>query len=178
MNTLDWILLGGFVTALAVLTRPMGAHLSQMVALTLQNFASAAAGIAVAAALVRGLTRSASTTLGNFWVDLTRVTLHLLLPLSVVFAFFLVSRGVIQNFDAPRTAIALDPAVTNRVVIPGGPVASQVAIKMLGTNGGGFFNANAAHPFENPDPLSNWVQMLSIFLIGSGLTHHLDPATS
>ena len=131
--------------------------LAQMIALAVQNFASAAAGIAVAAALVRGIARVSAKTLGSFWVDVTRLTLHLFLPLCVVYAVFLMSQGVVQTGAASGT-------------IPGGPVASQVAIKMLGTNGGGYFNANAAHPFENPTPLSNFVQMLSIFAIGSGLT--------
>ncbi len=145
-------------------------YFSQMVGLTFHNFVSAATGIAIAAALVRGIARSAVKTLGNFWVDLTRTTYYLLLPLCAVFAIFLVSQGVIQNFDAYTKAATLEGT---EQVIAQGPMASQVAIKMLGTNGGGFVNANAAHPFENPTPLSNFIQMLSIFAIGSGLTYYL-----
>jgi K+-transporting ATPase ATPase A chain len=213
-------------------------YLSQMVALVIHNFASAATGIALAAALVRGIARHSTQTLGNFWVDLVRTTYYLLLPICVVFAVFLVSQGMIQNFkpytkakltepytiqvaktdekgqpvttnlavmvQAPKLDEKGQPVVTNGVammvdvpkldekgqpvmtnmpvmvdqkveeqVIAQGPVASQVAIKMLGTNGGGFMNANAAHPFENPTPLSNFLQMLSIFAIGSGLTYYL-----
>jgi K+-transporting ATPase ATPase A chain len=153
---------------------------SQMVGLVFHNFVSAAAGIAVAAALVRGVARHSAKTVGNFWVDLVRVNLHLLLPLSLVFALFLVSQGMIQNFkpyekaapveSSSRGGLEGDPAPQT---IPQGPTASQAAIKMLGTNGGGFFNANAAHPYENPTPLSNFIQMLSIFLIPSGLTYYL-----
>ncbi len=145
-------------------------YFAQMVGLTFHNFVSAAAGIAIAAALVRGIARSSVKTLGNFWVDLTRITYYLLLPTCSVFAIFLVSQGMIQNFDAYTKATTLEGAVQ---VIAQGPMASQVAIKMLGTNGGGFMNANASHPFENPTPLSNFVQMLSIFSIGSALTYYL-----
>ncbi|HXJ59007.1 MAG TPA: potassium-transporting ATPase subunit KdpA [Verrucomicrobiae bacterium] len=217
-------------------------YLSQMVALTIHNFASAAVGIALAAALVRGIARHSARTLGNFWVDLVRVTYYLLLPICLVFALFLVSQGMIQNFkpytkakltesymiqvqktddkgkpmttnvamtvqspklDAQGKPIlengatvmvnvpVLDgngqPIMTNvpvmidqkmdEQVIVQGPMASQVAIKMLGTNGGGYVNANAAHPFENPTPLSNFLQMLSIFSIGSGLTYYLGRMT-
>jgi K+-transporting ATPase ATPase A chain len=213
-------------------------YLSQMVALVIHNFASAAVGIAIAAALVRGIARHSAQTLGNFWVDLVRTTYYLLVPFSVVFAVFLVSQGIIQNFkpytkakltesftvQVPKTDDKGQPVTTNVVVtvqvpkldaagqpvtangapvmvdvpkvdekgqpvmtnmpvmvdqkveeqvIPQGPVASQIAIKMLGTNGGGYMNANAAHPFENPTPLSNFIQMLSIFAIGSGLTYYL-----
>ncbi len=213
-------------------------YLSQMVALVIHNFASAAVGIAIAAALVRGIARHSAQTLGNFWVDLVRVTYYLLLPICVGFATFLVSQGIIQNFKAYTKARLTEPftvqvaktddkgqPVTTNValmvqtpkldangrpvlkngvavmvdapkldekgqvvmtnlpvmvdqkieeqVIPQGPVASQIAIKMLGTNGGGYFNANAAYPFENPTPLSNFIQMLSIFSIGSGLTYYL-----
>jgi K+-transporting ATPase ATPase A chain len=213
-------------------------YLSQMVALTFHNFVSAATGIAIAAALVRGIARHSATTLGNFWVDLVRVTYYLLLPVCVVFAVFLVSQGMVQNFSpytkakltetymiqvaktdekgqpvmtnvavmvqAPKLDAQGQPAMTNGVAvmvdvpkldekgqavmtnlpvmvdqiveeqnIVQGPMASQVAIKMLGTNGGGYANANAAHPFENPTPLSNFLQMLSIFAIGSGLTYYL-----
>ena len=217
-------------------------YLSQMVALAIHNFASAATGIALAAALVRGIARHTAQTIGNFWVDLVRVTYYLLLPICVVFAVFLVSQGMVQNFkpytkakltesytiqvaktddkgqpvttnvtvmvQAPKldangqpvmtngAAVMVDvpkldekgqPVMTNTPVmvdqkveeqaIAQGPVASQVAIKMLGTNGGGFFNANASHPFENPTPLSNFIQMLSIFAIGSGLTYYLGRMT-
>jgi K+-transporting ATPase ATPase A chain len=213
-------------------------YLSQMVGLAIHNFASAAVGIALAAALVRGIARNSTQTLGNFWVDLVRTTYYLLLPICMVFAVFLVSQGMIQNFkpytkakltesftiqvakngdkgqpvmtnvavmaQAPKldekgqpmmtngAAVMMDvpklddkgqPLMTNMPVmvdqkveeqnIAQGPMASQVAIKMLGTNGGGFTNGNAAHPFENPTPLSNFLQMLSIFSIGSGLTYYL-----
>jgi potassium-transporting ATPase potassium-binding subunit len=139
----------------------------QMLALTVQNFVSAATGIAVLIALARGLSRKTTNKLGNFWVDLTRSTLYVLLPLSILFAVFLVGQGVIQNFDTYQTAYTLQGA---QQVIPMGPVASQEAIKQLGTNGGGFFNANCAHPFENPTPLSNFLEILAIFLIPAGLT--------
>ncbi|MBI2566995.1 MAG: potassium-transporting ATPase subunit KdpA [Candidatus Schekmanbacteria bacterium] len=148
-------------------------YLSQMVALSLHNFLSAAAGIAVAAALVRGITRDRSRGIGNFWVDVVRITLYLLLPLSLPYALFLVSQGTIQSFGEYVTAAPLEghgAAATQ--LIPRGPMASQVAIKMLGTNGGGFTGANAAFPFENPSPLTNFVQMLSIFAISSGLIHY------
>ncbi|HWY76827.1 MAG TPA: potassium-transporting ATPase subunit KdpA, partial [Verrucomicrobiae bacterium] len=217
-------------------------YLSQMVALVIHNFGSAATGIALAAALVRGIARHSATTLGNFWVDLVRTTYYLLLPICVVFAIALVSQGMIQNFKGYTTAKLLEPfttqvaktddkgqpvttnvavtvqapkldaagkpvlangapvmidvpqldakgqpIMTNMPVmvdqkvdtqtIPQGPMASQVAIKMLGTNGGGYTNANAAHPFENPTPLSNFLQILSIFAIGSGLTYYLGRMT-
>jgi K+-transporting ATPase ATPase A chain len=213
-------------------------YLSQMVALVIHNFVSAATGIAIAAALVRGLARHSTKTLGNFWVDLVRTTYYLLLPICVVFAVVLVSQGMIQNFkpytkvkltepyttqvaktdakgqpvttnvavmvqapkldekgqpvmtngvamlmDVPKLDEKGQPVMTNMPVmvdqkveeqaIVQGPMASQVAIKMLGTNGGGYTNANAAHPFENPTPLSNFLQMLSIFAIGSGMTYYL-----
>jgi K+-transporting ATPase ATPase A chain len=213
-------------------------YLSQMVALVIHNFTSAATGIAIAAALVRGLARHSTRTLGNFWVDLVRTTYYLLVPICVVFAVVLVSQGMIQNFkpytkaklmepyttqvaktddkgqpvttnvavmvqapkldekgqpvmtngvammmDVPKLDEKGQPVMTNMAVmvdqkveeqaIVQGPMASQVAIKMLGTNGGGYTNANAAHPFENPTPLSNFLQMLSIFAIGSGLTYYL-----
>lgn len=141
-------------------------YLTQMLALTVQNFFSAATGIAVVYALIRGFVARSSGVIGNVWADLTRVTLYVLLPLSLVFAVFLVGQGVIQNFDAYKDVTTLEAA---KQQIAMGPVASQEAIKMLGTNGGGFFNANSAHPFENPTPLSNFVQMLSIFLIPAGL---------
>lgn len=142
-------------------------YLVQMLALTVQNFVSAATGIAVLLALTKGLSRKTTNKLGNFWVDLTRSTLYVLLPLSIVFAIFLVGQGVIQNFDTYQTAHTLQGTTQ---VIPMGPVASQEAIKQLGTNGGGFFNANSAHPFENPTPLSNLLEMLAILLIPAGLT--------
>jgi K+-transporting ATPase ATPase A chain len=145
-------------------------YFSQMVALVFHNFTSAAVGIALAAALVRGIARQSAKTLGNFWVDLVRITYYLLLPICIVFAVFLVSQGIIQNFKPYTSATTLEGATQT---IAQGPVASQVAIKMLGTNGGGFMNANAAHPFENPTPLSNFIQLLSIFAIGSGLTYYL-----
>ncbi|HEX8915051.1 MAG TPA: potassium-transporting ATPase subunit KdpA [Humisphaera sp.] len=147
-------------------------YFSQMVGLASHNFFSAAVGIGVAAALVRGIARSKATGVGNFWADLVRLHLYLLLPLCVLYALFLASQGVVQNFHGYTAATAVDPSATAQTIAQG-PVASQVAIKMLGTNGGGFFNANAAHPFENPTPLSNFVQMLSIFAIPSGLTYYL-----
>jgi len=174
-------------------------YFSQMVGLTFHNFVSAATGVAIAAALVRAIARHSAKTLGNFWVDLVRVTYYLLLPICLVFAVFLVSQGMIQNFKPYTKATLVEPmkvqiekkndkgetikgaddkpvmveqTVTEQNIVQG-PMASQVAIKMLGTNGGGYVNANAAHPFENPTPLSNFVQMLSIFSIGSGLTYYL-----
>ncbi|MCJ2015435.1 potassium-transporting ATPase subunit KdpA [Methylobacterium sp. J-076] len=143
-------------------------YLSQMVGLTHQNFLSAATGIAVAVALIRGFGRASSRTLGSFWVDVTRATLYVLLPLSLVFALFLVWQGIPQTLGGSVDATTLEGA---KQTIAVGPVASQVAIKMLGTNGGGFFNANAAHPFENPTALSNFVQMVAIFAIGAALTN-------
>jgi K+-transporting ATPase ATPase A chain len=175
-------------------------YFSQMVALTIHNFTSAACGIAIAAALVRGIARHTAKTLGNFWVDTVRATYYLLVPICVVFALFLVSQGMIQNFKPYTTAKALEPYTTqvakiddkgqpvlaadgktpvmvDQIVdtqtIPQGPMASKIAIKMLGTNGGGYTNANAAHPFENPTPLSNFLQMLAIFAIPSALTYYL-----
>lgn len=174
-------------------------YLSQMVALTIHNFFSAAVGIAIAAALVRGIARHSCATLGNFWTDLVRLNYYLLLPACIVFAVFLISQGMIQNFS-PFTSAALTekqtiqvqktddkgqpvndtagkPVMVDQVVdtqtIVQGPMASQVAIKMLGTNGGGYTNANAAHPFENPTPLANFIQILSIFAIPSALTYYL-----
>jgi K+-transporting ATPase ATPase A chain len=174
-------------------------YLSQMVGLTFHNFVSAATGIAIAAAFVRAIARHSAKTIGNFWVDLVRVTYYLLLPICLVLAVFLVSQGMIQNFKPYTKATLVEPmkvqiekkndqgetikgpdgkAITEEQTvteqnIAQGPMASQVAIKMLGTNGGGYVNANAADPFENPTPLSNFVQMLSIFAIGSGLTYYL-----
>ena len=134
-------------------------YLVQMLGLTHQNFLSAATGIALAVALIRGFSRSSMRTIGNFWVDVTRCTLYVLLPICVVAALFLVSQGMPQTLGAYVDATTLEGA---KQTIAVGPVASQVAIKMLGTNGGGFFNANAAHPFENPTALSNFVQMILI----------------
>jgi K+-transporting ATPase ATPase A chain len=186
----DWQAYGGESTM---------SYLSQMVALTSQNFFSAAVGIAIAAALVRGIARHSSATVGNFWVDLIRLHYYLLIPICVVFSALLISQGMIQNFK-PYDAAALTeketvqvaktdaggnpvkdaqgnpvmvPQVVDTQTIPQGPMASQVAIKMLGTNGGGYTNANAAHPFENPTPLSNFLQILSIFAIPSALTYYL-----
>jgi K+-transporting ATPase ATPase A chain len=170
-------------------------YLTQMLGLAVQNFFSAATGIVVVIALIRGFARHTAKTIGNAWVDLTRITLYVLLPISLIYAVFLVGQGVIQNFDAykdvttvevtkydaPKLDAAGQPvkdakgnAVTETVSQPTqtlamGPIASQEAIKMLGTNGGGFFNANSAHPYENPTPLANFVQMLSIFLIPAAL---------
>ncbi|MDD2988086.1 MAG: potassium-transporting ATPase subunit KdpA [Zoogloea sp.] len=170
-------------------------YLVQMLGLTVQNFLSAATGIVVVIALIRGIARHSAATLGNAWVDLTRATLYLLLPLAVLVAVVLVSQGVIQNFDAYRDVTTVEitaydaprldaegqalkddqglplttAAETRTQTLAMGPVASQEAIKMLGTNGGGFFNANSAHPFENPTPLTNFIQMLAIFLIPAAL---------
>ena len=170
-------------------------YLTQMLGLAVQNFLSAATGIVVVIALMRGFARHTGTFIGNAWVDLTRVTAYVLLPLAIVFAVFLIGQGAIQNFqgyvdattlevthfDNPRLGadgqplknekgeVLTDPATTPTQTLPMGPVASQEAIKMLGTNGGGFFNANSAHPYENPTPLSDFVQMLSIFLIPAAL---------
>ena len=170
-------------------------YLTQMLALAVQNFFSAATGIVVVIALIRGFARHSAKTVGNAWVDLTRITLHVLLPISVVYAVFLTSQGVIQNFDAykevttlevtsfenpkvddagqpvkdDKGAVVTEPAQTQSQTLAMGPVASQEAIKMLGTNGGGFLNANSAHPYENPTPLTNFIQMLSIFLIPAAL---------
>ena len=172
-------------------------YLTQMLALSVQNFLSAATGIAVVIALVRGFARHTAKTVGNAWVDLTRITLYILLPICLFYAVFLTSQGVIQNFDAYQDVTTLEvthydapkldaagqpvkddqgvavtePAQTPTQTLAMGPVASQEAIKMLGTNGGGFFNANSAHPFENPTPLTNFVQMLSIFLIPAALCY-------
>ncbi len=170
-------------------------YLTQMLALAVQNFLSAATGIVVVIALIRGFARHSAKTVGNAWVDLTRITLHVLLPISIVYAVFLTSQGVIQNFDAYKDVTTLEvtkydnpkvdaagqplkddkgvaitePAETPTQTLAMGPVASQEAIKMLGTNGGGFINANSAHPYENPTPLTNFIQMLSIFLIPAAL---------
>ncbi|MFZ1830275.1 MAG: potassium-transporting ATPase subunit KdpA [Candidatus Competibacteraceae bacterium] len=145
-------------------------YLTQMLALTVQNFLSATTGIVVVIALIRGFARHTAQSVGNAWVDLTRITLYLLLPLALVFAVFLVSQGAIQNFAAYQDATTLEHATQTLAM---GPVASQEAIKMLGTNGGGFFNANSAHPYENPTPLTNFFQMLAIFLIPGALCYTL-----
>jgi potassium-transporting ATPase potassium-binding subunit len=143
-------------------------YLTQMLGLTHQNFLSAATGIVLAIALIRGFARASMGTIGNFWVDITRCTLYVLLPICIIYALFLVWQGMPQTLGAYVAAETLEGA---RQTIAVGPVATQVAIKMLGTNGGGFFNANAAHPFENPTALSNYVQMISIFAIGAALTN-------
>lgn len=142
-------------------------YLTQMLGLTVQNFVSAATGLAVFLALTRGIVRKNSSTLGNFWSDLTKSTIYVLLPLSIVLSVVLVGQGVIQNFSGAHEITTLEGA---RQILPGGPAASQIAIKQLGTNGGGFFNANSAHPFENPTPFSNFLQMLSLLLIPASLT--------
>ena len=170
-------------------------YLTQMLGLTVQNFLSGATGIVVVIALIRGFSRHSADTVGNAWVDLTRITLYVLLPISIVYAVFLVSQGVIQNFDAYKDVTTLEvtrydnpkldaarqtlkdgqgivitePSKTQKQTLAMGPVASQEAIKLLGTNGGGFFNANSAHPYENPTPLTNFIEMLSIFLIPCAL---------
>jgi len=143
-------------------------YLVQMAALAVQNFVSAAAGIAVAIALMRGFARHEMDAIGNFWVDLTRATLYVLIPISIVAALLLVSRGSIQNFHPYTVAKTIEGATQ---AIAQGPVASQVAVKQLGTNGGGFFNANSAHPFENPTPFTNLLHILLIFVLGAGLTY-------
>src|SRR5882724_5599523 len=143
-------------------------YLSQMAGLTVQNFVSAAVGIVLAIALIRGFSRRSAQTVGNFWVDLVRTTLRILLPLSFIFALVLIWQGVPQNLQKYVDATTVEGASQT---IAQGPVASQEAIKMLGTNGGGFFNANSAHPYENPTPLSNFFEMLAIFVIGAALTY-------
>ena len=143
-------------------------HFSQMAVLTVQNFLSSAAGVAIAFAAMRGFTRRSARTLGNSWVDLTRLVVHLLLPASLVLALVLVWQGVPQTLDGGVTVTTLEGASQTIAL---GPVASQEAIKMLGITGGGFFNANSAHPFENPTALTNFLQMLAIFALGAGLTN-------
>jgi len=143
-------------------------YLTQMLGMTHQNFLSAATGIVLAVALIRGFARASAKTVGNFWVDITRCTLYILIPICVPYALFLVWQGMPQTLGAYVDATTLEGA---KQTIAVGPVASQVAIKMLGTNGGGFFNANAAHPFENPTALSNYIQMISIFALGASLTN-------
>ena len=152
-------------------------YLTQMLGLTVQNFVSAASGMATLVALIRGLARRTTRTIGNFWVDLTRTTLYILLPLAIVLALIQVSQGVIQNFSAYQSVPLLQPTVdasgnaVTEQLLPMGPAASQVAIKQLGTNGGGFFNVNSAHPFENATPLSNFLEMLAILLIPAALCY-------
>jgi K+-transporting ATPase ATPase A chain len=143
-------------------------YLVQMLGLTMHNFTSAAAGIAIAIALIRGFARQQANAIGNFWADVVRCTVYILLPLSLVIALFFCSQGVIQNLHPYTVATTLEGKTQT---IAQGPVASQEAIKMLGTNGGGFFNANSAHPFENPTPLTNFIQLLAIFVIPAGLTY-------
>lgn len=143
-------------------------YFSQMLALTVQNFVSAATGITVILALTRGIAGKTTNKLGNFWVDLTRSTLYVLLPLSILLAVLLVGQGVVQNFKSYESVQTIEKL---QQTIPMGPAASQIAIKHLGTNGGGFFNTNSAHPFENPTPFSNFLQMLAIFLIPGALTY-------
>ncbi|HEX4031267.1 MAG TPA: potassium-transporting ATPase subunit KdpA [Terracidiphilus sp.] len=151
-------------------------YLTEMAGLAIHNFYSAAVGIVVAVALIRGIKRTSCATIGNFWVDTTRTTLYILLPACVLYALALVAMGVPQNMHAYTVAHPLEhPAAVQ--TIGQGPVASQEAIKMLGTNGGGFFNANSAHPYENPTPLSNFLEMLSIFIIPAGLTYTLGRMT-
>ena len=152
-------------------------YLSQMLGLTVQNFVSAATGMAVLVALIRGIVRYNAKGIGNFWVDLTRTTLYILLPLSLVVALALISQGVVQTFSRYKTVELLQPttdangnAVTKQVLAVG-PAASQIAIKQLGTNGGGFFNVNSSHPFENSTPFSNFVEMLSILVISGALCY-------
>lgn len=147
-------------------------YLSQMLGLTVQNFVSAAMGMAVLVALIRGMTRHTTKEIGNFWVDMTRSTLYILLPLSLVLALALVSQGVVQTFSEYKAVALIQPsAEVSGQVIAVGPAASQVAIKQLGTNGGGFFNVNSSHPLENPTPLSNFLEVLSILLIPAALVY-------
>ena len=147
-------------------------YLTQMLGMTVQNFVSAASGMAVLVALIRGIVRHTSKTIGNFWVDLTRSTLYILLPLALALATVLVSQGVVQTFSQYKTVSLIQPSAgTDAQVIAVGPAASQIAIKQLGTNGGGFFNVNSSHPFENPTPLSNFLEMLSILLIPAALCY-------
>ncbi len=144
-------------------------YLTQMLGMTVQNFVSAATGMAVMVALIRGIVRHTSKEIGNFWVDMTRSVLYILLPLSLVLAFALVSQGVVQTFSEYKSVTSLQSGETQLIAV--GPAASQIAIKQLGTNGGGFFNANSAHPLENPTPFSNFLEMLSILLIPAALCY-------
>ncbi len=152
-------------------------YFTQMIALAVQNFVSAATGMSVLIAMIRGIARHTTKGIGNFWVDLTRTALYILLPLSIVLALILVSQGVVQTFGPYQTVSLLQPTTdaagktVTQQVLPLGPAASQIAIKQLGTNGGGFFNVNSAHPFENPTPLSNFLEMLSILVISGALCY-------
>ncbi len=159
MTNTDWQSYAGETTL---------SQLTQMLGLGVQNFLSAATGIAVVLALTRGLARRAATTVGNFWADLTRATLYVLLPLSLGLALILVSQGVVQNFAANVTARTLTGQTQ---VLPQGPAASQIAIKQIGSNGGGFFNANSAHPYENPTPLTNFLEMFALLAVAAALTN-------
>ena len=159
MTNTNWQNYGGETTM---------SHLTQMAGLTVQNFVSAATGIAVAVAVIRGFARASARTVGNFWVDLTRITLFVLLPISLALALALVATGIPQTLGGSIDATTLEGV---RQTIATGPVASQVAIKMFGTNGGGFFNVNAAHPFENPTAIANFLQMISVFALGAALTN-------
>src|SRR5664279_3831365 len=141
-------------------------YLVQMMGLTVQNFVSAATGIAVVMALIRGLTRKTTDNLGNFWTDMTRTVLYVLLPLSIILTILLLGQGAVQTFSHYVKATTLQGT---EQVIPLGPAASQIAIKQLGTNGGGFFNSNSSHPFENPSPFSNLLEMFSLIIISAGL---------
>jgi potassium-transporting ATPase potassium-binding subunit len=158
MTNTDWQWYSGELTM---------SHLTQMVGLAVQNFVSAAAGMAVAIAIIRGITRRGRRTLGNFWVDLVRTTLRILLPLCFIVALLLAAGGVVQNFTGHTDATPVDAAVAAQThqSIPGGPVASQIAIKQLGTNGGGFYNANSAHPFEDPNGITNFIETWAILAI-------------
>jgi K+-transporting ATPase ATPase A chain len=159
MTNTNWQAYGGETTM---------SYLTQMLGLNVQNFVSAATGVAVVIALTRGLARRTATTIGNFWVDMVRGVLYVFLPLSILLAVVLVGQGVVQNFNDYTPAITLSG---ESQLIPQGPAASQIAIKQLGTNGGGFFNTNSTHPFENPTPLTNFLQMLAILLIPAALTY-------
>ena len=143
-------------------------YFTNMAAFAVQNFVSAAVGIAVAIAMVRGFARHSAKTIGNFWVDVTRGTVYMLIPICILATVFFVSQGAIQNFKGPATATTLEGA--SQTIVQG-PLASQESIKMLGTNGGGIFNANSAHPYENPTPLANLIQMLLLLSLGAGLTY-------
>jgi K+-transporting ATPase ATPase A chain len=168
MTNTNWQNYGGETTL---------SYLTQMIGLTVQNFVSAASGMAILVAFIRGFTRQTTTSLGNFWIDLTRGVIYILLPLSVVVGLALVSQGVIQTLSPYQTATFLQPTTdkngqqVTQQIIALGPAASQIAIKQLGTNGGGFFNTNSAHPFENPTPLSNFIESLSILLIPAALCY-------
>ncbi len=149
-------------------------YLTQMLGLTVQNFVSAAGGMAVLVALIRSISRRSAKTIGNFWVDLVRSTLYILLPLSIILALLLVSQGVVQTFGDYKTVHTVQgTAGSEEQLIAVGPAASQIAIKQLGTNGGGFFNVNSAHPFENPTPFSDFLELLSILLIPASVVLHL-----